>query len=72
MELKTLTYNIKSQESKVVTLNLSLATNDGELEKNLDSQTISIGENINNYNYIFVIFAIVLVLGIILYYKFWL
>lgn len=72
LETKTLTYNIKSSESKVVTLNLSIATNDGNNAKILDSQTVSIGHNISNYSYIFVIFAIVLVLGIILYYKFWL
>ena len=72
LETKTLTYNIKSADSKVVTLDLSIATNDGNSSKILDSQTVSIGHNISNYSYIFVIFAIVLVLGIIVYYKFWL
>ena len=72
LETKTLKYNIKSSESKVVTLNLSITTNDGDSSKILDSQTVSVGHNISNYSYIFVIFAIVLVLGIILYYKFWL
>lgn len=72
LESKKLNYSIKSSESKVVTLNLSIATNDGTNSKTIDSQTISIGSNITNYSYILVIFVIVLVLGIILYYRFWL
>lgn len=70
-ETKTLSFDVNSSKNKMVKFKVYLAMNDVNNTKKLyDSQTVYFGNPINNYNYIFVIFAIVLVVGVIVYYKY--
>jgi len=70
-EKKQLSYELTSPVEKIVTLNISLIAGENEkLEKVYDSQTISFENPLTNNNYIYVILAFVLVVGIIVYYKY--
>lgn len=67
-EEKRIQYTITSNESKIVNLDVYLHANDSN--KEYAYKTIYFGKNIQNYNIIYVIFAIVLILGIIVYYRY--
>ncbi|PIU22018.1 MAG: hypothetical protein COT14_03405 [Candidatus Diapherotrites archaeon CG08_land_8_20_14_0_20_30_16] len=70
-ETKTLSYKVMSDKELIVTFDVSLFANDKDkTEKQYDSQTIYFGHSVSNYNYLFVIVAIILVAGLVLYYKF--
>ena len=70
-ETKTMNFDLTSTKESIVTFNISMIAGDKEkTEKQYDSQTVSFGKEIANYNYIFVIVALVLAIGVAVYYKY--
>jgi len=70
-ETKNLVYQINSPSEKIVTFNISLIAGDKEkTEKTYDTQTIYFGQGVNNYTYVYVVIAVVLVAGLLVYYRF--
>ncbi len=71
METKIMTYKISSPKEGMFTFNVSLVAGDAEkTEKEYASQTVYFGKELNNYNYIYVIVAVLLVIGVAIYYKY--
>lgn len=70
-ETKNLFYNLSSSTEKIVTFNVSMIAGDNQkTEKTYDTQTIYFGHGVNNYTYIYVVIAVVLVAGLVVYYRF--
>ncbi len=71
LETKEMQFKISSGKEQVVTLNVSLETTDSKAEnKTYDSQTVYVGQAVQNYTYVIILFVVVLILGILLYYKY--
>ncbi len=71
LENKELQFKISSGKEQVVTLDVSLETTDSKAEnKTYDSQTVYVGQAVQNYTYVIILFVIVLIIGILLYYKY--